>query len=56
MGNGNKTLHKIRELSKVALNILRGIGGASWLLRHDTIALGKAWRRRILDEVGETSY
>jgi hypothetical protein len=32
MGNGQKTLHKIRELAEVALNILGGVSGASWLL------------------------
>ena len=36
MGNGQKALHKIRELTEVALNILSGSGGASWFLRHDT--------------------
>jgi hypothetical protein len=32
--DGHKALHKIRELAKIALNILRGIDGAGWLLRH----------------------
>jgi hypothetical protein len=36
MRHSHKSPHKIRELPKVALNILRGIGGASWFLRHDT--------------------
>jgi hypothetical protein len=34
MGNGQKTLHKIRELAEVALNILERSGGARWLLGH----------------------
>jgi hypothetical protein len=34
MGNGQKTFHKIREFAEVALNILGGLRGASWLLGH----------------------
>src|SRR6266581_652391 len=30
MGNGNQTLHKLRELAKIALHILGGLSGLLW--------------------------
>lgn len=30
MGNGNKTLHEIRELAEIALHILGGMDGLLW--------------------------
>jgi hypothetical protein len=39
MRNGQKTFHKIRELAEIALNILGGVGRASWLLRHEGISV-----------------
>lgn len=36
MWNGEHLIDKSRKVCKFALHILRGIDGASWLLRHDS--------------------
>jgi hypothetical protein len=46
--------------NRVTIGTLTYLGtdefGSAFRVTLDTIALGKAWKRRNLDEVGETSY